>query len=837
MKQLYDILVLGATALAAGVIAANRKKSVVVLEPTSAIAGEFGDAWKSDNAANYTPRTREARCLRDEFVRRKAMTETGEWLPAVRPILAGVLENSGADVYFFAALKELAADKEGYSVTFSAFGTNHRFRARTVIDTTSRFVSRAFLGGDAPAARVTLNHVDTDLSVHETPCAAITEGRALITERYDRILKIASELAVTPAETRRDFGAAAWIPSAARGNFLAAFDDGAALALPAGKAFTVVPETVFCGEYDVIVAGLGTAGAVAVVTALEEGLRVLGLENLSAGGGAGTAGNVLWPYFGFKGGVYQELDRRAHLLDDRFVHTGGTGADQKMTAIDASLAGSDFRYGACFTDVLKEGDRVVGAAFMEDSIRREARAKYVIDATADSAVCISAGCPMIGGRESDGHFQTYSSMYFNLTPSGLFGGYVDNGRVNQYDPDDFGKAIVSASASYVHLRDDYSKKNYLGTAPLIGLREGLRIAGEETVDFPSLIAGHGPLKPLYYGWSNLDNHGKDNVLESRIYQDWNTLCDMWGWNVPLPVPAGALIPKGVYGILAAGRNVSVDHDIALGLRMKDDVQKSGEAAARLAAAAIRAGVDVREADTDALREKLFASGCLKAQDEEVRIEKQHYNEVHAFPLWCDDDGAIAEGLSGDTPGYYMWSARTLNKRGLLTALLDSADEKTRINAAMTLTMLDDRSEKVVKILCECALKRDGYIAKPETIPPHTMVCSMPRSIAAISALARIAPENAVETLYTIMEDDSFIGELPFVPYNLLVDREDYYFQYRSHIVAALTAIAKAHPARKAEIRAKLLAYLEGKTLTVTMYMGPVIRFDDTAALRRMAEEL
>jgi hypothetical protein len=275
----------------------------------------------------------------------------------------------------------------------------------------------------------------------------------------------------------------------------------------------------------------------------------------------------------------------------------------------------------------------------------------------------------------------------------------------------------------------------------------------------------------------------------------------------------------------------------MGLRMKDDVQKSGEAAARLAAAAIRAGVDVREADTDALREKLFASGCLKAQDEEVRIEKQHYNEVHAFPLWCDDDGAIAEGLSGDTPGYYMWSARTLNKRGLLTALLDSADEKTRINAAMTLTMLDDRSEKVVKILCECALKRDGYIAKPETIPPHTMVCSMPRSIAAISALARIAPENAVETLYTIMEDDSFIGELPFVPYNLLVDREDYYFQYRSHIVAALTAIAKAHPARKAEIRAKLLAYLEGKTLTVTMYMGPVIRFDDTAALRRMAEEL
>jgi len=37
MKQSYNILILGATALAAGILDANRCKSAIVLEPTSTI--------------------------------------------------------------------------------------------------------------------------------------------------------------------------------------------------------------------------------------------------------------------------------------------------------------------------------------------------------------------------------------------------------------------------------------------------------------------------------------------------------------------------------------------------------------------------------------------------------------------------------------------------------------------------------------------------------------------------------------------------------------------------------------------------------------------------------
>jgi len=73
-------------------------------------------------------------------------------------------------------------------------------------------------------------------------------------------------------------------------------------------------------------------------------------------------------------------------------------------------------------------------------------------------------------------------------------------------------------------------------------------------------------------------------------------------------------------------------------------------------------------------------------------------------------------------------------------------------------------------------------------------------------------------------------------YDFIVDLEDYRFQYRSHLIIALISIAKAHPSRKAEIREKLLDYLEEKSLTVTM-AGPIIRFDNTETFRRMVEEL
>ncbi len=830
MTRKVDLLLLGASALALGVAEAHPEKKILVLERGFSVAGEFSAAFKTDNAWDYAPKTAAAEDLRREFSRRGALDASGEWLPAIQPVLAKRFLKSGAKVFFSAALKEIRADGEDFSVVFTSFGLDHTVRAAGIVDTTAIFLSREFFGEKEPEMkRATLNHFDTDLCLHQTPApGGIAAARGEILSRYSSILRIAPELALEPEEKQRPLGGAVWAPSGARGNFLAAFDDGFLLSIPVTPKKTAAPTVIRDGEYDLVVVGLGTAGSAAAAAAREEGLTVLGLEDRSVCGGAATAGGVPGYYFGYKGGLYQKIDEKTALLRPRFPK--GVGADAKAGAIDSFLEGCDVRFGAALTGVKCEGGRVTGVRWSENGAFHEAASKFVIDATADSAACIAAGCETLGGRESDGAMEPFSSMQFLFDGGVLKAKSADDGRVDQYDPDALGKSVLEAYSSPLHLWEDYSDHRFLGIAPLLGLREGRRIAGEETVSFSSVVRGERRPDAVYYGFSNFDNHGKDCAFESDEYQAWNTVCGLWGWGIGIPVPAGALIPKGFDGILAAGRNVSCDHDVATALRMKDDVQKSGEAASRLAALAIRRKIPAKKVDVRTLREELFASGCLKPEDETPRLEKQKTEEIYEGDFWRGDEAALEKALASNSPGYAMYAAFMLGKRDLLEKLLDSADGNTRVNAALALSLCGGAAEKTVSILCGEILKGDGYI------PGTSRAYVPPRAVAAICALGRIASPAALPTLYRLIRDESYLASIPLEPSGWMADREDLAFEYRTHLVASLCSIAKAHPEKREEIRAALLDFARGKRFTVTL-KKTAKRHDDTALVLRMIEEL
>ena len=100
MRKEYDLLILGATALAAGIAAAHPELKIAVLESTSSVAAEFSDAIQTDNAALYRPVTAQAAGLERFFRSRKALDEHGEWLPAVQPILTHVLKTAAPTCTF-----------------------------------------------------------------------------------------------------------------------------------------------------------------------------------------------------------------------------------------------------------------------------------------------------------------------------------------------------------------------------------------------------------------------------------------------------------------------------------------------------------------------------------------------------------------------------------------------------------------------------------------------------------------------------------------------------------------------------------------------------------------
>lgn len=846
MKFEYDICILGSTALAAGFAEANPGLAIVILDERMTPAPEFAASLKYSPKLSE-PETPGARGLYDELIRRGAVNDD-VWQPAVAPIIAGRLDRlANADAYFFAALTKVDSIGGGYEISFTSYGREHSFKAKKLLDTTSGQLSKPYFGFADSFRKLLGCYTATGNSAPKLRTVSCDDSIAaarekLITGGGDPVLLFASE----PEYVFDTPGEGILRHSAYYPDPVAAFEAGELLAydsLPTPAART--PDPIDDGEYDIIVAGLGTAGAIAASVAAGEGMKVLGLEALELQGGSGTAGGVLGYYFGFKGGVYREFDRRAGEIPG-IAPAGGVGACTKAIELDreSALAGVDRRYGALVTGAMTDGRKVCGVSFSENGMIHTARARYVIDTTADAIVCVAAGAELQGGRSFDGRFQPYSSVCFKTDYSRLMYGYIDNGRVDQYDPDDFGRAVLGSASCYLHLRADYSDRKYLGIAPLIGLREGLRPIGEENVNFPDIVEGRFSSEPVCYGRSNLDNHGKDPVFEDRAYQDMITVCGLWGYGIGIPLPMGALIPKDWEGILTAGRSVAVDHDIAMGMRMKDDCQKSGEAAARLAVLSISSGVRAREVDLSMLRGQLAASGCL-GNDDRLLLERQKSDEIHEYPLWCTDAEELARGLGSDAPGYYIRSVRAVGGAETAERLLGSENRNERWHAALALAITDesrDSDGRVGELLLECAQSRDGFV------PKNGRKYINLRSISAISAIAGLAengrltdPGSAAKILTSLLNCAGDIAsELPFEPYDLICDRGDLRFQYESHLISALAAIGRAAEGELSDrIRSTLAEFFtkadsDGRRFEVTLMGTAGFRLDCTERLKKLA---
>lgn len=117
----------------------------------------------------------------------------------------------------------------------------------------------------------------------------------------------------------------------------------------------------FAEEYDVIVVGLGTAGAIAAIAAAQRGCSVLGLESLHCMGGTHTAGAIQNYYFGSKGGIYETLDEQIRQVEhDGYTAWGGTNGELKKYFLEqnALQAGVTIVYESTVIGVFRDDKTV-----------------------------------------------------------------------------------------------------------------------------------------------------------------------------------------------------------------------------------------------------------------------------------------------------------------------------------------------------------------------------------------------------------------------------------------------------------------------------------------------
>ena len=557
----------------------------------------------------------------------------------------------------------------------------------------------------------------------------------------------------------------------------------------------------FSKSFDVIVCGLGTAGAPAALYCAENGLSVLGVEAITSVGGTHTAGGVQHHYFGFPGGRHTAFDQAVR--DHALRYTATQSESRKFLLEQAMLQQQvDIQYEATVCGVYLDGNCVIGLRILTENGILDYGAKLVMDCTAEAHIAVMAGCQTECGRKTDGLMQPYSMVSLVSANGKYRHTNIDYGRVNQYDPVAFSKAILF-SRSYA-MAEGHSQTTLIAQKPMIGLREGRRILPEEAVTIQDLFSDTQTTTPMFYAYADLDKHGWDIAFDGEFLGDWAIGANLGAYNVTVAVPYGSILPRGLEGILVPCRALGVDRDLSSCVRMIPDMKKAAECAAEWATLAINQKISLREVPYSQLKEKLEKSGCLNHPYQcDYRIDGQKDWDgtplVSADVHWITDPHQLEAGLQTEKPGIAIWSAKRMGKCALpaLRALLESQNENTRKHAAFALAALGEADG--VALLRQMATDRDGLMLK-DCRKNNSL-----RGCMAIYWLGRLADREITSELLRLISDPEEVRKDVYHDLTVkttrydIADFEGAYFQFMTQAVMALIRIGDSHADLRPEI--------------------------------------
>jgi len=288
----------------------------------------------------------------------------------------------------------------------------------------------------------------------------------------------------------------------------------------------------------------------------------------------------------------------------------------------------------------------------------------------------------------------------------------------------------------VHQHEDWSQfRDVIVPGDLVGVREGLRIIPKgKPFTLDDVLDGSGDAEePIGFVWSNLDTHANDMPLEDELIQDWMIGASMWGIQLWFPVPRNAIHPRGVRGLLAAGRHLGVGHNLNYAQRMNPLMGMLGAAAGYSAAIAARKGVDA-----DAVPYADFVEKLGLPEDPLA------YNRK----LWSIPEDEIRAKLDSDEPGIAMWTARRKVPAATLKSWYDEAEPGSRLrrHTAMALALKGDASG--------CGELRAMVRERDEYAPKHSRKYNHSRGYVALYFLGKLADPGCVELAADLLKKNA-----------------------------------------------------------------------------------
>ena len=414
-------------------------------------------------------------------------------------------------------------------------------------------------------------------------------------------------------------------------------------------------------SYDVIVAGSGPAGICAAVAAAREGAKVALVERYGVVGGNLTAGYV-GPILGMvsKGTMRDEIVQLLGVPENDMIGETGRAHDferaKMLLAQFVNHPNIDVYLQTTVTDVVKEGNAVVGLIVTAGEGQFVIKGAVTVDATGDGLVSYLAGAQTEKGREDglmqpvtleftiagvdeskgiicigdvdevklgDERFLDYCKRLaiageipekiaaVRLHPM-VYDGYrqVNTTQVNGVDMtrvEQIFKADLELREQMYLLEDFFHKHipgyencRVISSGTTTGVRETRRVIGDYVITAEEMAAGCRFDDVIVHRAEFIvDIH---NPAGSGQAEDHIQYCD------PYDLPYRCFTPKGVENLYTAGRCISGTHRAHASYRVMSICMAMGEAVGTAAALCAAEGVTPRELDVKKLQKSLTDKG-------------------------------------------------------------------------------------------------------------------------------------------------------------------------------------------------------------------------------------
>lgn len=351
-------------------------------------------------------------------------------------------------------------------------------------------------------------------------------------------------------------------------------------------------------DSSLLIAGGGTAGMAAALSAAEKGANPLIVEYFNDLGGSKTMGGVTGYYLGQNKHAYiltLEKEIRRTAKDYNMATNCICRCFHSMQSLDRYKY--DLISGAIICGAGTNGKKLEKIAICVDGALKWVQAALTIDATGDGDIAYFAG-----ENFEIGNTRMYTTQNYSQWDLPFKSKHAPSQTVNKdYDIIDNTKITELQRGLFLSHYEAFFYDFY----PMLTVRESRRPEGEYTLNLIDVLDKKWFEDTIINANSDFDPHHFGHSEYSRC-----AFLLPHSNQITVNIPYRAIVPKTIDGLLLSGRGISQTHNALQFTRMSADVYLLGYATGRIASEIVSRRIRPRDLSVSELQKEWLQNGLL-----------------------------------------------------------------------------------------------------------------------------------------------------------------------------------------------------------------------------------